>query len=147
MPFNHALAQVTRFAFNQKVTTLSSFISQKNASGESDVLSILDNMMMNQINYLNSGIISLGKKYSADTIKANADLKSAKSSPDPNSPQMIAARNEGKQATLELNIITQNKNNLATDRTIYNNIQPLRRNIPGNAAGLINYLNQFAETL
>jgi hypothetical protein len=147
MALNDALAQVTKFAFTQKVNTLSLFISQKNTSGESNVCSILDNMMMNQINYLNSNIISRAKKYSADTTKAGADLKSAKSSPDPNSPQIIAARNEGKQAALELNTITQYKNRLVTDRTIYNNIQPLRYSIGGNPIALVNYLNQFSATL
>jgi hypothetical protein len=140
-------AQVTKFAFTEKVNALGTFIRQKNTPGESNAFSILDNMMASQINYLNSNIISMAKKYSVDTTKASVDLKSAKSSPDPNSPQMIAARNEGKQAALELNTITLFKNNLVTDRGLYNNIWPLRRSIPGNAIALLNYLNQFAATL
>jgi hypothetical protein len=142
-----ARAQVTKFAFTEKVKALSLFINQNKSQEVNNVFSILDNMMTNQINYLNLNITPMVKKYSADTAKASVDLKSAKSAPDPNSPQMIAARNEGKQAASELNTIMQYKNNLATDRALYNSIQPLRHNISGNGANLLNYFNQFAATL
>jgi hypothetical protein len=144
---SHATAQVSKSDFTRNINLLTTFINQKNSNGEANVYGMLDGMMSNQINYLNSDINPLTKKYSADTLKASADLKSARSAPDPNSPQMIAARNEAKQAALELNMINQYKNNLAADRALFTNIQPLKRNIAANETTLINYLNQFAATL
>jgi hypothetical protein len=141
-----ATAQVSKSDFTKNINLLTTSINQKN-SNTANVYGILDGLMSSQINYLNSDINILTKKYSVDTLKASDDLKSAKSSPDTNSPQMIAAGNEAKQAALELNTITQYKNNLATDRALFANIQPLRRNIAANAATLLNYLNQFALTL
>jgi hypothetical protein len=39
------------------------------------------------------------------------------------------------------------KDDLATDKTLYNKIVTLRTNPTGNGTALLNYLNQFAATL
>jgi hypothetical protein len=135
------VAQVQKSAFNARIATLNTYIKQQNKIAQGEAFNQLMVQMNMQISYLNTQISSLTVSYSADTAKANADFKGRTAA------NLTAGRAEQQQADLLLPSITHYKNLLATDKTLYNEIVPLKSNIPANATTLNNYLNQFAATL
>ena len=135
------VAQVQKAAFNARIATLNTYIKQQNKIAQGEAFDQLMVQMNMQISYLNTQISSLTARYSADTAKAHAEMKSRSAA------DVAAGRNEMQQANLLLPSIGHYQYLLATDKTLYNEIVPLKSNIPANATTLNNYLNQFDATL
>ncbi|MFI5138218.1 MAG: hypothetical protein ACHQIM_10360 [Sphingobacteriales bacterium] len=136
-----AVAQVQKTAFTARIATLNTYIKQQNAIAQSEAFNQLILAMNTQMSYLNTQISNLTASYSADTAKAHTELKSRSAT------DVAAGRNEMQQANLLLPSIGHYQYLLATDKTLFNEIVPLKSNISANATALNNYLNQFDATL
>src|ERR1700761_1018914 len=103
-------AQVRKPDFKNSMLRFASFINYRDYDRARSELSTLSGMMSAQMTYLNSAIIIMQKRYSADPLKAAADLKNAQSSPDANSAQTVSAQYEVKRATEALAVLNKARN-------------------------------------
>ena len=141
----NAQVQVSKSDFIGNINALGSYISQNNPNGEEVEIHQLGAFIRSQILYLKTTINTSMATHTADSTRADADLKAANKAN--NMRAKVTAENEGRRAQEELAPINQYKSNLATDETLQITISSLCKNVVANKDALIAALGQFAATL
>ncbi len=142
-----ALAQVSRPTFVNAVNQFNTFENARNGPGAINQFDAITGLINSQIFYLDTKIVQAGRKYQADSTKAYTDMRNAQSSPDPNSPQLVNARNEVKLTTQELEVIHEMVNQQNAYKSMLVSLQPLRTNILTNKTAINTIYTSFLQTL